>query len=65
MAQLLMSLFPLLACISVASFEAKQTSVRSVESPDQERFAFAPGGAGTDLPLDESRQEARHSFFEA
>ncbi len=62
---LLLSLFPLLACISVASFEAKQTSVRSVESPDQERFAFAPGGAGTDLPLDESRQEARHSFFEA
>ena len=62
---LLMSLFPLLACISVASFEAKQTSVRSVESPDQERFAFAPGGAGTDRPLDESREEARHSFFEA
>src|ERR1019366_2762683 len=65
MAQLLMSLFPLLACISVATFEARQVTVRSVEPTGQEQFAFAPGAAGDDLPLNESREEARHSFFEA
>lgn len=64
-APLQMSLFPLLACISVATLKAKQTTVRSAESPDQKRFAFAPSGAGTDLPLNESREKARHSFFEA
>jgi hypothetical protein len=64
MAQLLMSLFPLLACISVATFEAMHATVRSVESPGQEQFAptLAPAGAP---PLSESREEARHSFFEA
>ena len=64
MAQLLMSLFPLLACISVATFEARQVTVRSVKPLGQEQFALAPGAA-TDLPLSESREEARHSFFEA
>jgi hypothetical protein len=43
MAQLLMALFPLLACISVATFEARRAAVRSVEMPGQEQFAFAPG----------------------
>jgi hypothetical protein len=64
-APLLMSLFPVLACISVATREAKQAAVLSVELPDQERFGFAPDGAGTNLPVNESREEARHSFFEA
>lgn len=54
-AQLLMGFFPLLACISVATFEARQTTVRGVEAPDQEEFAFAPGAMGTDLPLHEAR----------
>jgi hypothetical protein len=47
MAQLMMSLFPLLACISVATFEARQATVRSVEAPPQEEFASAPGAAGS------------------
>ncbi len=64
MAQLMMSLFPLLACISVATFEASQVTVRSVEPGLQEQFAptLAPAAA---LPVSESREEARHSFFEA
>lgn len=41
MAQLMMGFFPLLACISVATFEAKQ-AVRSVEAPGQEEFASTP-----------------------
>jgi hypothetical protein len=45
MAQMMMTLFPLLACISVATFEAKQATVRSVEAPDQEQFACAPSEA--------------------
>jgi hypothetical protein len=41
----LTGLFTLLACISAATFEARQTAVRSAEPPDQEQFAFAPGAA--------------------
>jgi len=37
MAQMQMALFLLLACISVATFEAKQSSVQYVESPAQEQ----------------------------
>ena len=64
MSQLLISLFALLACISVATFEARQATVRSLEPPGQEPFAstLAPAGA---LPLSKSREEARHSLFEA
>lgn len=55
MVHLLMALFPLLACISVATFEAQQATVRSVEAPGQEELASAPGAAGTFLPLHEGR----------
>jgi hypothetical protein len=41
MAQLMMGFFPLLACISVATFEARQAIRLSVAAPDQEHFAFA------------------------
>lgn len=63
MAQLMMSLFPLLACISVATFEARKATVRSLGRPGQEQFAptLAPAGA---LPLSESGAEPRHSLFE-
>jgi hypothetical protein len=54
MAQLLMSLFPLLACISVAAFEARHTAVRSEETPAKLQLASALGTAGTDL-LQEAR----------
>jgi hypothetical protein len=38
MAQMMMTLFPLLACISVATFEARQ-SVRAAETPSHDEFA--------------------------
>jgi hypothetical protein len=49
MAQLLMGLFPLLACISVAAFEARQTTVRSEETPAHLQFTSQLGTVGTDL----------------
>ena len=39
MAQMMMTVFPLLACISVAAFEARQATIRSVEVPEQEQLA--------------------------
>ena len=62
MAQLIMGFFPLVACISVATFEARQAAVRSVELQGQEEFASAPGAAGTYLPLGEAKQEVRYNF---
>ena len=39
MAQLMMTLFPLLACISVATFEGRKATRRSVEAPAEEKLA--------------------------
>jgi len=39
MAQMMMTVFPLLACISIAAFEARQEIVRSAEAPDEEMHA--------------------------
>jgi hypothetical protein len=64
MTQLVMSLFTLLACISVATFEARRAKVRSVEPSGQEQFASTLASVRV-LPLSESREEARHRFFEA
>ena len=63
MAQMLMSLFPLLACISVATFEARQAEVRSAETSAPEQFASAFALAEADLAPSGS-EEAQHSFFE-
>jgi hypothetical protein len=41
MAQLMMGFFPVLACISVATFEAAQATVPSVMEPDHEHFPSA------------------------
>jgi hypothetical protein len=54
-AHMLIGLFTLLACTSVATFEAMQSTVRSVEDPAEPQFVFAPGAEGTDLPLSEAR----------
>jgi hypothetical protein len=43
MAVLMMSMFPLLACISVAAFEAKPRAVRNVQIPAKVQFAYAGG----------------------
>jgi hypothetical protein len=45
MAQMMMSIFPLVACISVAAFEARQSTIRSVKAPGQEQVASASDGA--------------------
>ena len=55
-AQLIMGFFPLLACISVATFEARQAAVQNVEAPGQEQFASALGTA---------KQEPRPGFSPA
>jgi hypothetical protein len=54
--QLLLGFFPLLACISVAAFEARQSTARRVEAPVEVEFASAPAGVGSG----ESREEAWH-----
>jgi hypothetical protein len=46
MAELMLSTFTLVACISVATFEARQTTVRNAEArADQVQFAPVSGGA--------------------
>ena len=45
LAQLQMALFPVLACISVAAFEAMQATVRTVETQGKLQFATAPDAA--------------------
>ena len=53
-----MLLFVLPALISVATFEAKQAASRKVEGLSEVGVAFASGNAGSDLPLNEGRQES-------
>ena len=53
MAQLLMTLFPLLACISVAGSEARIAVVR--KKAKQARVPMVPSLATTDLPFQEAR----------
>ena len=45
MAQLIMGFFPLVACISVATFEATQHSVRTSEFPGEMELACIPGSS--------------------
>jgi hypothetical protein len=54
MAQLMICLFSLLACISVAAFEARQAAAQSAEMPDS-LFARAPSPAWDYLPTREAR----------
>jgi hypothetical protein len=61
MAQLIMGLFPLLAFISVATFEARQETLQTAEAPAQQRFALVPRAVGKYAPpLGQARQEAPH-----
>lgn len=55
MAQLMMGFFPLLACISVATFEARQAAVQSAETLNDMQLASIPSRAGTYLPLSEAK----------
>lgn len=64
MAQLLMSLFPLLACISIATLASRKPTARSMEPPGPEQFApvLAPSGLTYGSA---SREETPHSFLQA
>ena len=62
--ELMMSFFPLLACISVATFEAKHVTVRSAEAAVEVKLP-APEAEGIYLPLNEARQGRWHRLFEA
>jgi len=55
MVQLQMVLFPLLVCISVAASDARQATSRSMEAPNEERFASVRGPVGVYLPLGKAR----------
>jgi hypothetical protein len=57
--QLLLGFFPLLACISATSFEARQPAVQKAETPAQEQLALAPVSVGTS----ELEGEVRHRSF--
>ncbi len=48
MAQLIMGFFPLIACISVVTFEAKRTADQPVEVPKKMRLGWAPLVTETD-----------------
>jgi hypothetical protein len=65
MVHLMMCLFSLLACISVAIFDARLVTVRNEEVPAKARLASSPWEAGTDLPLNEAREGTWHGLFEA
>lgn len=57
--QLLMGFFPLLACISVATFEARQPAVQTVEALGAEPFTSTPVPVGIYVPLGAAKQKAR------
>jgi hypothetical protein len=54
MAQLIMGFFPLIACISVISFETKQATAPATEAPDKVRFEWAPLVTGADSMITEA-----------
>jgi hypothetical protein len=60
MAQLMMCLFPVLACISVATFEARQVTSRRVEAPGELQFAYASGSE--ELIHDPAKQHDLSAF---
>ena len=62
MVQLEIALFPLLACVSVAAFEARQSAVRSEKAPGEQQFASSSSAAGSYLPLGAAKQEAGPGF---
>ncbi len=51
MAQLIMGFFPIVACISVGSFEAKQETAPASEDPGKVRFEWAPLTAGDESTI--------------
>jgi len=61
MAQLIMGFFPLVACISVLSFEAKHATEAVEEAPTKLRFEWAPLAAGADSMVTEAEPLVQRS----
>jgi hypothetical protein len=59
MVQLLMLLFPLLACISVAVAEARQAALETAPASVPEPFGFTPGALEPARPIGVAGREAR------
>ena len=59
MAQLIMGFFPLVACISVATSNAKQGIAQTAEAPAQGQLTSALGPPTTYPQVSEAKQEAR------
>jgi hypothetical protein len=59
MAQLIMSLFTLVACTSVATFEAKQAVVQGAVAPSNEQFLSPRGGTGFRVRPGKTPERAR------
>jgi hypothetical protein len=56
MAQLIMGFFPVIACISVVSFEANQATEPAAEVPGKLRFEWAPLAVGEESTIYEGEQ---------
>jgi hypothetical protein len=54
---LIMCFFSLLVCISVATIEARQATVRRAEAPAEVEFAYAGSGVGGRAPISPTTQE--------
>jgi len=63
MAQLMLGFFPLLACISVATFEVRQASARIVEAANEVEFAYASDIADIDQPRTEAKTGTLQGFL--
>lgn len=62
MAQLIMGLLPLIACICVATFEATQAAARKAEAPANLELSSTAGAAGAYLSLDASTHAIRYDI---
>jgi hypothetical protein len=64
MAQLMLGFFPLLACISVAAFEAKQENALDEEISSHVQFMRVTSDAAIHMPLNQPSRTADRSCFE-
>jgi hypothetical protein len=62
MAQLIMGFFPLVACISVATFEARPVTVQAAVDPPRGRLASALGSPAMYLRIGEAKQETESAL---
>lgn len=62
MAQLIMGFFPLVACISVATFEARPVTVQTAADPPRGQLTSALGAPATYLRIGEAKQETESAL---